>query len=43
MNAEATILVIFVSLGAACCYWMFLAYLNPENVLVWSVLWSICG
>lgn len=43
MNAEAAILAILISLGASCCYWMLLAYLNPENVLAWSVLWSICG
>lgn len=31
-----------VSIGLSCCYLVFLAYLNPDNVWIWSSLWSIC-
>ena len=42
MNAGTAIQALLVLLGAAACYWLFLAYLKPENMVAWSVLWSIC-
>ena len=42
MNSATAIHAAGVAGGLAACYLIFLAYLNPDNVWIWSSLWSIC-